>query len=69
MENDLVLIFSSNKLYEIEIAKSLLLGNDIESYIVNKQDSMYFFGDIELYVNINEILRAKIIILKLNEIK
>ena len=62
MENDLVLIFSSNKLYEIEIAKSLLLGNDIESYIVNKQDSMYFFGDIELYVNINEILRAKIII-------
>jgi hypothetical protein len=62
MENDLVLIFSSNKLYEIEIAKSLLLENDIESYIVNKQDSMYFFGDIELYVNINEILRAKIII-------
>jgi hypothetical protein len=39
-----------------------LLENDIESYIVNKQDSMYFFGDIELYVNINEILRAKIII-------
>ena len=62
MENDLVLIFSSNKLYEIEIAKSLLLENDIKSYIVNKQDSMYFFGDIELYVNINEILRAKIII-------
>ncbi len=62
MENDLVVIFSSNQLYEIEIAKSLLQENSIESFIINKQDSMYFFGDIELYVNINDILRAKLII-------
>ena len=34
--------------------------NGIESIIINKQDSVYnAFGDIELYVNRNDILKAK----------
>lgn len=62
MDKEWSLIYTSNQLYEIEMAKSLLSENEIESYIVNKQDSMYLFGDIELYVNINDILKAKLII-------
>lgn len=62
MEQEWAMIFTSNQLYEIELIKGLLLENNIESFTVNKQDSLYFFGDIELYVAIDDIMKAKLII-------
>ena len=50
--------YSDSLLYRIEIAKAVLADNDITSVIVNKQDSAYLFGVIELYVPQNELLRA-----------
>lgn len=47
---DFVKVYASNKLYLIEMLKAYLADNQIESFILNKQDSSYLFGDIELYV-------------------
>jgi hypothetical protein len=62
MENDWVVIFTTSKQYEAEMINGLLSENEIESVVVNKQDSAYLFGEFELYVNRNEILRAKTLI-------
>lgn len=62
MDIDWALFYTSNKMYEIEILKGLLLENNIESYIMNKQDSLYLLGEIELYVPFDDILKAKIIL-------
>lgn len=46
-------------LYQAEIAKAVLAESHIPSLIVNKQDSAYtHIGEIELYVNRNNALRA-----------
>jgi hypothetical protein len=56
-------IFSSPKLYQVEIMKSLLEDENILCVIVNKQDSAYIvIGEIELYVKSEDILKAKQII-------
>ena len=62
MDNDWVKIYASGKQYEIEIIRGLLEEHDIESVVMNKQDSVYLFGDYELYVKREEILRAKTLI-------
>lgn len=54
-----VKIYSSELLYKVEIAKSVLEENGILSVILNKQDSAYgMFGMIELYVNSEFALKA-----------
>lgn len=63
------LIFSSNNLYEIEFFKNYLIENQIESIILNKRDSLYLFGDYELYVTTENLLIAKHLLNKLNERK
>jgi hypothetical protein len=62
MENDWVVIFTTSKQYEAEIINGLLSENEIESVVVNKQDSSYLFGEYELFVNRDDILRAKTLI-------
>jgi len=61
-----VLIYSAAQLYEAEMVRSRLADNDIECVIMNKQDSVYMFGDIEVYVPTNEAFRAKQLILDFN---
>jgi hypothetical protein len=67
MDNDWVKIFSSSKQYEVEIINGMLEENGIESVIMNKQDSNYFFGEYELYVMRDEILRAKTLIQNIDQ--
>lgn len=62
MENDWVMIFATGKQYEAEMINGMLEENGIESVVVNKQDSAYLFGEFELYVNRDEILKAKTLI-------
>jgi hypothetical protein len=53
-------IFSTTERYRVEILKTLLEEEEITSVIVNKQDSSYIsFGEIELYVRREDILKAK----------
>jgi hypothetical protein len=62
MESDWVVIFTTGKQYEAEIINGLLTENEIESVVVNKQDSLYLFGEYELFVKREDILRAKTLI-------
>jgi hypothetical protein len=62
MQKDWIMVYSSRDEYKVEIIKALLEENDIESVIMNKKDSSYLFGDIELYVSNTEVIKAKQII-------
>lgn len=59
MKDDKVLVYSTNKAYQIELLKEYLADHSIASFIINKQDSSYLFGDIELYVNSDDVIQAK----------
>ena len=59
MDNNWTAIFSSGNLQKAELVKSLLAHNEIQSVIVNHQDSLYKFGDIEVYVNRDDVVKAK----------
>lgn len=66
MEKDWVIAYESKQEYLADIARTILSDNDIESVIINKKDSIYnSFGDIEVYVNRDNLIRAKQILQKL----
>jgi hypothetical protein len=66
MDKNWTKIFSSSQLYKVEIIKGLLSENNIVSIEINKQDSAYLFGEIELYVKVEDAFQAKQIIVKYN---
>ena len=59
MEDNLVHIFSSGQPYQAEMARQMLADHNIHSFLVNKQDSAYKFGVVELYVHRDDVIRAK----------
>ncbi len=61
-EVDFTLIYTSTKPLEIAAAISLLEVQDIPAYKINKKDSSYIFGEIELYVSADLVDRAKLIL-------
>ena len=66
--NDWVCIYSSSKQLSAEMIKGLLANNEINSVVINKQDSSYMFGEHEVYVNRNDVVKAKFV-LKENSIE
>jgi len=61
-------VYGTNVEYQAEILKALLEEENIVSIVVNKQDSSYLsFGEIEVYVKSEDILKAKQIATKLNK--
>ncbi len=66
MEPNLVHIFSSGQPYKAELVKQMLTDHNIQSFLVNKQDSAYKFGEVELYVNRDDVIRAKRLIHEFN---
>jgi len=67
MEDDLVIIYGTGKPYLAELIRQMLAQHDIDAFIINKQDSVYKFGDIELYVDRDDVLRAKKLIQEFEE--
>ncbi|MCK4663555.1 MAG: DUF2007 domain-containing protein [Bacteroidales bacterium] len=66
MEKDWVKIYTIDKLYKAELLKDILKDEEIDSVIINKQDSSYLsFGDIEIYVKSENIIKAKYLINKI----
>ena len=59
MDNNQVLIFSTGKAYVAELVRQMLTDHNMQSFIINKQDSAYKFGDIEIYVHRDHVIRAK----------
>jgi hypothetical protein len=67
MNPDLVHIYSAGKSYQAELIRQKLADHEIPSFIVNKQDSAYMFGDIELFVHRDHVIRAKMLIREFEE--
>ena len=59
MATDQVRIYAAGNPYQAELIRQMLLDHEIQAFIVNKQDSAYKFGDIEIYVNRDHVMRAK----------
>jgi hypothetical protein len=62
MEKDWVKIFSSDRPFEAEIVKGMLLDNGIDAILLNRQSSSYTFlipGQAELYVHQTQEETAK----------
>ena len=57
-----VIVYSFKLLYKAEMMQMILKDEGIESVIINKQDSSYLIGEIELYVNSIDLIKAKNII-------
>jgi len=66
-DNDLVNIYSSSQPYQAELVRQMLTNHNIQSFIVNKQDSAYKFGNIELFVHRDNVIRAKKLIQEFEE--
>ena len=65
---DWVCIYTSKNLQNAEMIKSLLSFNEINSVVVNKQDSSYMFGDYEVYVNRADVVKAKFVLKENNSL-
>lgn len=62
MEEGWVLTYTTNKMFDAELFKRVLGDHDIDSVIINKMDSSYrSFGEIEVYVRQDQIIRAKML--------
>jgi hypothetical protein len=62
VDKNWVKIYSTSAIYKAELIKGLLLENDIQAVIVNKKDSSYLFGELEVYVLNDDALQAQHII-------
>jgi len=63
MEDNWIVIYSSNKPWQAEIAKQVLIENGIEAVVINKKDSSYLvFGDAEVYVAKENAENSRILI-------
>ena len=43
-------VFVTNNAHKADMVKELLVNENIEAVVMNKKDSSYLFGDVELYV-------------------
>lgn len=55
-------IYTTQYEHIAEIIKAILDDNDIKCFSLSKKDSAYLFGEIELYVDADHVLKAKQII-------
>ncbi|MBP7497675.1 MAG: DUF2007 domain-containing protein [Bacteroidales bacterium] len=55
-------VYETHNLYQAEIIKSILNAEDIEAVIVNKQDSLYLVGEVEVFVLSDNVVKANTII-------
>ncbi len=58
MEKDWVKIFTSSDFYRAEIIKQMLIENDIDAVLLNKQLSGYNIGAVEVYIHQEDFSKA-----------
>ena len=59
MTNDKVQVYSTNKSFEADMIKKYLSDHDIIAFILNKMDSAYHFGEVEILVNRDDVIKSK----------
>ncbi|TVR78024.1 MAG: hypothetical protein EA412_09435 [Chitinophagaceae bacterium] len=68
MHKDWIKIMSISNQFKAEIIKGMLEENNIKVVLINKKDSAYGFGEVEIYVNEGHVLKA-LNLIKTNEIE
>ena len=59
MEKEWVRVYFAPEELKIEFARQALERLEIDSVTINKKDRTYGFGDFELYVHRDNVIRAK----------
>ncbi len=59
MNDNWISVYSTGLRHLAEMAKQMLMDKDIPAVIVNKKDSSYLFGEIEVYVKGEDVIKAK----------
>lgn len=59
MEKNWIKLFTTTNPIEAEITKQMLEANQIHAVVMNKQDSSYRFGLVELYVHESAVETAR----------
>ena len=57
-------IYSNTQEHKVDIVQAVLKDSGINSVIMNKKDSAYLFGELELYVQSDDVMKARQIINK-----
>ena len=58
MEKDWQLVCTAKSVIEAEMKRGILESAGLEPIVMNKQDSSYLFGDVEVYVSKEQFERA-----------
>jgi len=56
---DWVVVYTTEHAWQAELIEGVLRDQGIDCVILNKQDSLYLFGHIELYVKADDVIAAK----------
>ena len=67
MEKGWIKIFTSSDFYRSEIVKQVLIENDIDTVLLNKQLSGYNIGAVEVYIHQEDFSKA-VEIMALNQL-
>lgn len=62
MEANWIKIYSTSDIYRAELARQILLEHDIPAVVINKQDSSYRFGSIEIWTHEDDHIAASVLI-------
>jgi hypothetical protein len=55
-------VYANNKFHLIEIVRDILKDNEIESSVIDRRDSSFGIGEIELYVKEDDMILAQFLI-------
>lgn len=64
MDNSWVKIYSSNQFIKSEIVRQVLVDHEMNPVLMNKQDTAYKFGEVEVYIHQDNFDKALEIIIQ-----
>lgn len=64
MSDSWVKIYTSQQFMKSEIVRQVLIENEIDAVLMNKQDSSYKFGYVEVYIHPSNFEKAIEIIIQ-----
>ena len=64
MEQNWIKIYTSHDFFKSEIVRQILIDNEIEAVIIDKQGFPYQFGEVEVYIHQDNFQQAIELIVK-----
>jgi len=64
MESDWIKIYTSADFFKSELVRQVLIDNEIEAIIMDKQGFPYRIGEVEVYIHKDNFQKALEIIIK-----